>query len=124
MFTPLLQTVQTIWNWALGLDIIGTFFFLFVACNDWYSPLVVFITIVCIISNCLWAKMFTDLHRSDMTINFFLVLAVISFVATIFACRAKRRPADLQEELSDEEYEYVYESEDADDDDDQKKKKQ
>ena len=123
MFTPLLQTVQTIWNWALGLDIIGTFLFLLIAYYDWYSPLVVFITIVCIISNILWAKMFTDLHRNDMTINFFLFLAGISFLATIFACRAKRRPSDFQEDLSDEEYEYVYESEDADDVDEKKKDK-
>ena len=51
-----------------------------------------------------------------MTVNFFLVLAGISCISTIFACRAKRKPSELQKDLSDEEYEYVYESEDADDD--------
>ena len=30
----LLQTMQTLWNWALGADIIGTIFFFFIARND------------------------------------------------------------------------------------------
>ena len=122
MFTPLLQSMQTLWNWALGLDIVGTIFFFFIAYNDWFSSLVVFINIVCVLSNLLWAKMFMDLHRSEMTINFFFVLAGISVISTIFACRAKRRPSEAEtEDVSDDEYEYVYESDDADEDTKNKK---
>ena len=66
--------------------------------------------------------MFMDLHRSEMTINFFFVLAGISVISTIFACRAKRRPSEAEtEDVSDDEYEYVYESDDADEDTKKKK---
>ena len=110
----LLQSMATLWNWALGADIIGTIFFFFIAWTDDYSHLVVLINLICFGSNLLWAKMFTDLQRNEKTILFFLGLAVVSFVSTILACRAKPGPPKLD---SDDEYEYVYE-EDEDGDDD------
>ena len=109
----LLQTMATLWNWALGADIIGTIFFFFIAWVDDYSHLVVLINLICFASNLLWAKMFSDLQRSEKTIFFFLGLAVLALISTILACRAKSGPPKLD---SDDEYKYVYE-EDEDGDD-------
>ena len=101
----LLQTMQTLWNWALGADIIGTIFFFFIARNDKYSAMIVFINVLCFFSNLLWAKMFSDLQRNQRTIYFFLVLAALAVLGTIFAWRA---PVDESEE---DEYEYTSEYE-------------
>ena len=43
----LLQSMATLWNWALGADILGTIFFFFIAWTDDYSHLVVLINIIC-----------------------------------------------------------------------------
>ena len=106
----LLQTMQTLWNWALGADIIGTIFFFFIARNDNYSAVIVFINVLCFFSNLLWAKMFSDLQRNQRTIYFFLVLAALAVIGTIFAWRA---PVD---ESEDDEYEYEYYSGSEDED--------
>ena len=115
----LLQTMQTLWNWALGADIIGTIFFFFIARNDNYSAVIVFINVLCFFSNLLWAKMFSDLQRNQRTIYFFLVLAALAVIGTIFAWRA---PVDESEE-DEYEYEYYSSSEDEDDDVDEKNAK-
>jgi hypothetical protein len=109
----LLQTMTTLWNYALGADIIGTIFFFFVAWKDSYSEMIVFVNILCFFSNLLWAKMFSDLQRNERTIYFFLGLSVVALVGSIFAWRAK-----VGESEEDEyEYEYYSGSDDEDDDD-------
>ena len=72
----LLQSPQTLWNFALGANILGTILFFFVARNDSYSALTLFINFLCCISNLLWAKMFADLQRNQRTIYFFIGLCV------------------------------------------------
>ncbi len=108
----LLQTMTTLWNYALGADIIGTIFFFFVAWSDSFSAMIVFINILCFFSNLLWAKMFSDLQRNERTIYFFLGLSAVAFVGTIFAWRAK------VDDSKDDEYEYEYYSGSEEEDDD------
>ncbi len=54
--------------------------------------------------------MFSDLQRNQRTIYFFLVLAALAVIGTIFAWRA---PVD---ESEDDEYEYEYYSGSEDED--------
>ena len=102
----LLQSPQTLWNFALGADILGTILFFFVARNDSYSALTLFINFLCCISNLLWAKMFADLQRNQRTIYFFVGLAVLAVFGMISAWRAP------VEESEEDEYDYEYYSED------------
>ena len=102
----LLQSPQTLWNFALGADILGTILFFFVARNDSYSVLTLFINFLCCISNLLWAKMFTDLQRNQRTIYFFIGLAMLAVLGMVFAWRAP------VEESEEDEYDYEYFSDD------------
>ena len=96
--------MSSVWNFAVGADIIGTIFFFFVARNDDFQWMILFVCFLCILSNLLWMKMLYDLRRSTNTLWLFGALALLATWATVSHWK---RPVALD---SDDEDEMDYDS--------------